>query len=166
MSTALFKFFPKLGACILDSLCRRFLAIETKDCFIDLDDAISAVCFLSDVCFPFSMSLSLLFSFPDVVTLKLLDFPLISLIGGFAVWKGAEATSLRWLAGVGPDLWVTTGVDFGVGPVRGKDLIFSPHPFAGAVVTGAAAFDVFLAGFIVDGGLQRGPLCCCLEDES
>jgi hypothetical protein len=152
MSTAFFKVISRYGACILVPLCRRFLVIETKDCFIDLDDEVSAVCFLSAVCFPFAMSFYLLFSFSAVATLKLLDFPVISLIKDFSTWKGAEATSLRWLAGVGH--------------VREKDLIFSLHPFAGAVVTGAAALDLFLAGFMLDCGLLRGPVCCCLEDES
>ena len=100
MSTAIIKFFPGLGAYILVSLCRWFLVIETKDCFINLDDAVLTECFLLAVYFPFAMSLSLLVSFPAAVTLKLLDFPLASRIEGFLTWKGAEATSFRWLAGL------------------------------------------------------------------
>lgn len=59
ISTAFFCCLCFIGGCEFVSLCLRALAIDTKDCFIDLDDSI-----LSDLCLPAVFS-AWLFSFPE-----------------------------------------------------------------------------------------------------
>ena len=72
--TVFFGFVPLSGARKLDSLCLRIFVIETRDCFMELvDDTLSFG-------FPFAIRSTLLFSFPRITTLDLLESPLICLI--------------------------------------------------------------------------------------
>lgn len=155
--------FPWLGANKFDLLCIRFLVIDTRDCFIDLEDAVSAFDF------PFAIASTLLFSLPRITIADLPESLLICLMEDFAepVFKSDAVVALpRWPTGFEVDstiAWPTgsevdstialfSAVVFNDMSIRDKDVLLSPLSSNGASVS-EDDLDLFFAGFI---GLQRG----------